>query len=80
MKRLTAALLSLILAFLPLSGLTTGASERAVSRIKTEYEDGTQDVARYEYDEDGNQTVYDIHYRDGSTYSARYFYDQNGVS
>lgn len=80
MKRLTAAALSLLLAFLPLSGMTAGASERAVSQITTEYEDGTQDVTRYEYNEDGNRTVYDARYRDGSTYSARYFYDQNGVS
>ena len=36
MKRLTAAALSLLLAFLPLSGMTAGASERAVSHIKTE--------------------------------------------
>ena len=59
MKRLTAAALSLLLAFLPLSGMTAGASERAVSQITTEYEDGTQDVTRYEYNEDGNRTVYD---------------------
>ena len=73
-----AAVLALSATAFPCFSITAMAQEKQVSRITTEYDDGTREVTEYQYDQNGNNTVKADRYRDGSTRTITRSYGENG--
>ena len=73
-----AAVLAFSATAFPCFSITAMAQEKQVSRITTEYDDGTREVTEYQYDQNGNNTVKADRYRDGSTRTITRSYGENG--